>query len=103
MHTYSSDQALFIAGKGIIATETRQEVISVGDIAHMPAEEKHWHGATPDSSFSHIALTPEGSTTTQVKSKSPHKARDDGFNGLLSLARTLFLRKSSLFWGKTSD
>ena len=62
MHTYSSDQALFIAGKGIIATETRQEVISVGDIAHMPAEEKHWHGATPDSSFSHIALTAKGST-----------------------------------------
>ena len=68
MHTHSSDQVLFVsAGKGIIATETRQEVISVGDVVHITQEEKHWHGATPDSSFSHIALTAKGSTTTQVE------------------------------------
>src|SRR5688500_17037785 len=68
MHIHSSDQVLFVtAGKGIIATEARQEVIGVGDVAHIPAEEKHWHGATPDSSFSHIALTAKGSTTTQVE------------------------------------
>ena len=68
MHTHSSDQVLFVtAGKGIIATETRQEVIGVGDVVHIPVEEKHWHGATPDSSFSHIALTAKGSTTTQVE------------------------------------
>ena len=68
LHTHSSDQVLFVtAGKGIIATETRQEVISVGDIVHIPVEEKHWHGATPDSAFSHIALTAKGSTTTQVE------------------------------------
>jgi quercetin dioxygenase-like cupin family protein len=68
MHTHSSDQVLFVtAGKGIIATETRQEVINVGDVVHIPQAEKHWHGATPDSSFSHIALTAKGSTTTQVE------------------------------------
>ena len=68
MHTHSSDQVLLVtASKGIIATETRQEVISVGDVVHIPQEEKHWHGATSDSPFSHIALTPKGSTTTQVE------------------------------------
>jgi quercetin dioxygenase-like cupin family protein len=68
MHTHSSDQVLFVtAGKGIIATEARQEVITVGDVVHITAEEKHWHGATADSSFSHIALTAKGSTTTQVE------------------------------------
>jgi len=68
MHTHSSDQVLFVtAGKGIIAIETREEVIGVGDVVHIPAEEKHWHGATPNSSFSHIALTAKGSTTTQVE------------------------------------
>jgi quercetin dioxygenase-like cupin family protein len=68
MHTHTSDQVLFVtAGKGIIATETRQEVITVGDVVHIPAEEKHWHGATPDSAFSHIALTAKGSKTTQVE------------------------------------
>ena len=68
MHTHSSDQVLFVtAGKGIIATEATQEVITVGDVVHIPAEEKHWHGATPHSHFSHIALTAKGSTTTQVE------------------------------------
>jgi quercetin dioxygenase-like cupin family protein len=48
---------LFVtAGKGIIATEADHEVIGVGDVVHIPPEKKHWHGATPDSSFSHIAL-----------------------------------------------
>ena len=68
MHTHSSDQVLFVtAGKGIIATETEQQIITLGDVVHIPSEEKHWHGATPDSAFSHIALTAKGSTTTQVE------------------------------------
>jgi quercetin dioxygenase-like cupin family protein len=33
MHTHTSDQVLFVtAGTGIIATETHQEVITVGDV-----------------------------------------------------------------------
>jgi hypothetical protein len=48
-------------------TSADHEVIGVGDVVHIPPEEKHWHGATPDSSFSHIALTAKGSTTTQVE------------------------------------
>lgn len=68
MHTHTSDQVLFVtAGEGIIATETTQEVITVGDVVHIPAEEKHWHGATAHSHFSHIALTAKGSSTTQVE------------------------------------
>jgi len=68
MHTHSSDQVLFVtAGKGIIATETEEKEITVGDVVHITAEEKHWHGATHDSDFSHIALTAKGSTTTQFE------------------------------------
>src|SRR6266853_3972125 len=66
MHTHSSDQVLFVTeGTGIIATETTQQEITVGDVVHIPAEEKHWHGATAHSHFSHIALTAKGSTTAQ--------------------------------------
>ena len=68
MHTHSSDQVLFVTeGTGIIATETTQQEIAVGDVVHIPAEEKHWHGATAHSHFSHIALTAKGSTTTQYE------------------------------------
>jgi hypothetical protein len=62
---------LFVtAGKGIIATEADHEVIGVGDVVHIPPEEKHWHGATPDSSFSHIALTAKGTRPRRWKSES---------------------------------
>ena len=68
MHTHSSDQVLFVTqGEGIIATEATQEVIKTGDIVHIPATEKHWHGATAHSHFSHIALTAKGSTTQQFE------------------------------------
>jgi quercetin dioxygenase-like cupin family protein len=68
MHIHTSDQVLFVTvGKGIIATETTEEVITTGDVVHVSAGEKHWHGATPDSPFSHIALTAKGSQTTQVE------------------------------------
>ncbi len=68
MHTHTSDQVLFVtAGKGIIATEAEKEVITTGDVVHIHAGEKHWHGATPESAFSHIALTAKGSQTTQVE------------------------------------
>jgi mannose-6-phosphate isomerase-like protein (cupin superfamily) len=40
MHIHGSDQVLFVtAGKVIIATEARQEVISVGDVAHSGGRE----------------------------------------------------------------
>jgi quercetin dioxygenase-like cupin family protein len=68
MHTHTSDQVLFVtAGRGIIATDHAHEVITTGDVVHIPAGERHWHGATPDSAFSHIALTAKGSKTTQVE------------------------------------
>ena len=28
-----------------------------GDVVNIPPEEKHWHGAAPDSWFSHIAIS----------------------------------------------
>jgi quercetin dioxygenase-like cupin family protein len=56
MHIHTSDQVLFVtAGKGIIATNVAEEVITTGDVVHVSAGEQHWHGATADSAFSHIA------------------------------------------------
>jgi 4-carboxymuconolactone decarboxylase len=33
------------------------EQIQVGDVVHIPALVKHWHGAAPDSAMTHIAIT----------------------------------------------
>ena len=68
LHTHTCDQILFATkGKGIVATESEEHSVSVGAIIHVPAGEKHWHGAGPDSSFSHIALTSVDSKTEQLE------------------------------------
>lgn len=54
-HTHTSDQIMVVTeGTGIVATEGEERVVTVGDIIHVPAGEKHWHGATKDSSFAHL-------------------------------------------------
>ena len=63
-HTHTSDQILYvIGGRGYVATESEQIEITEGDAAFIPAGEKHWHGATDDSDFSHISLTAPDSQT----------------------------------------
>lgn len=67
-HTHESDQILIITqGKGIVANEQEQREVTVGDIVVFPANEKHWHGATQDSDFSHIYITRSSSKTTQLE------------------------------------
>ena len=60
-HVHESDQILIVtAGTGIVATEHEQRVVSIGDVILFPKGEKHWHGATEDSKFSHIFITRTG-------------------------------------------
>ena len=67
-HIHESDQVLIVtAGKGIVATEQEQKEVSVGDVILFPKGEKHWHGATEDSEFSHIYITKTGGKTTQLE------------------------------------
>jgi len=67
-HTHTSDQALIVtAGRGLVATEQEEWAVRPGDIAFIPAGEKHWHGATKDSSFSHIYVLSTGSKTRQLE------------------------------------
>ena len=62
-HTHTFDQVLYVtAGKGIVATEQEEVRVTPGTLIHIPAGERHWHGATEDSAFSHIAIMPPGRT-----------------------------------------
>jgi 4-carboxymuconolactone decarboxylase len=64
-HIHDTEQILIVTeGKGIVATDKKKIVVSAGDIVHIPAGEKHWHGATKDTTFSHLyVMTPETKTT----------------------------------------
>jgi quercetin dioxygenase-like cupin family protein len=63
LHSHTFDQVLYVTeGKGILADEKTETVVTPGTVILIPAGEKHWHGATKDSSFSHIAIMPPGDT-----------------------------------------
>ncbi len=67
-HAHDGEQILVVtSGTGIIATETEEKVITVGDVVLIPAGEKHWHGATEGSEFSHIYVTRSGGKLTQLE------------------------------------
>ena len=64
-HIHDGDQVLVIsAGKGYVVTEEEKKLVSVGDVVLFPAGEKHWHGATEDSEFSHIVISRVGMKRT---------------------------------------
>jgi quercetin dioxygenase-like cupin family protein len=68
LHTHSSAQVLIVTqGKGLVATETEQREVSVGDVIFFAAGEPHWHGAGPDSEFAHIYVMLAGAHGQQVE------------------------------------
>ena len=57
-HTHPLGQTLIItAGLGWVETEGGQiEEVRPGDVVWFPPGEKHWHGATPTTAMTHIAV-----------------------------------------------
>lgn len=67
-HAHDGEQILIVtAGRGIVATEEEERVVIPGDVIVFPAGEKHWHGATEDSEFSHMYVSRKGSVLTQLE------------------------------------
>ena len=57
-HTHPLGQTLIvIQGRGWVQELGKEiQVINVGDIVWIPEGVKHWHGATPDTAMTHIAI-----------------------------------------------
>ncbi|MGF6493561.1 quercetin dioxygenase-like cupin family protein [Luteibacter sp. 621] len=70
-HTHPVGQILIVtAGKGWTQCEGEEIVeINAGDIIVCPPGHKHWHGATPATSLTHIAVqeTLNGSAVTWLE------------------------------------
>lgn len=58
-HSHPLGQTLVVtAGTGWVQRwGAKVEKITVGDVVHIPAHVKHWHGAAADSAMTHIAIT----------------------------------------------
>ncbi len=54
-----------VGGRGYYQEEGKPAVeMKPGDCINIPAEVKHWHGAAPDSWFSHLAIEVPGEETS---------------------------------------
>ena len=61
-HIYHAGQGggqilVCVAGRGYYQEESQAaRPLTPGDVVNIPAGVKHWHGAAPDSWFSHLAI-----------------------------------------------
>jgi quercetin dioxygenase-like cupin family protein len=63
LHAHTGEQVLIVTeGKGVVATETEEQVVTPGTIVYIPANEMHSHGATKDSAFAHVSIQTPGDT-----------------------------------------
>jgi 4-carboxymuconolactone decarboxylase len=63
-HRHSCDQILVITeGEGTVADEAEERAVSAGDVAFIPANTKHWHGARPGHDMTHWSILANGKTT----------------------------------------
>lgn len=65
-HMHSEGQIL-ICTEGIGYYQERGKVaqkLETGTVVHIPALVVHWHGASPNSQFTHIGITPKASLNT---------------------------------------
>jgi quercetin dioxygenase-like cupin family protein len=59
-HTHSGGQILVVTGgTGYYQEKGRPiQLIRKGDVVNIPPDIEHWHGASPDNEFTHIAINP---------------------------------------------
>jgi quercetin dioxygenase-like cupin family protein len=61
-HSHPVGQTLYcLSGVGRICFEgEKPQVLNPGDIVNIPPDTMHWHGASPDRLFAHLALSEAG-------------------------------------------
>ena len=63
-HVHSCDQILVITdGEGIVADGGEERRVAAGDVAFIPANTRHWHGAQPGRDMTHWSILANGKTT----------------------------------------
>jgi len=61
-HEHPGEQILYILeGEGRVGNAEEEVQVSAGDVVYTGPGEKHWHGAAPGSSMTHISITNMGS------------------------------------------
>jgi quercetin dioxygenase-like cupin family protein len=60
-HRHSTDQVLVAtSGSGFVADDDEEFALEPGDVAFIPSGTRHWHGARPGATFTHLAILTPG-------------------------------------------
>ena len=60
-HEHPGEQVLYILeGAGRVGTEDEQFLVQPGDVVHAAPGERHWHGAAPGQTMTHLSVTNRG-------------------------------------------
>jgi quercetin dioxygenase-like cupin family protein len=62
-HHHTTDQVLVAtSGSGFVASDDEHLPLKAGDVALIPAGTRHWHGANPGETFTHLSILTPGHT-----------------------------------------
>ncbi len=68
LHKHANDQILIVTkGSGLVFNKGKLHKVKKGDVIWTKANEPHWHGASKNSSFSHISVTRSHTKLTQIE------------------------------------
>jgi quercetin dioxygenase-like cupin family protein len=58
-HSHALGQTLHVTEGAGLAQSRGGDIVKIraGDVIHTPADEEHWHGATPDDFMAHLSIT----------------------------------------------
>ena len=86
-HSHPAGQILIVtAGIGRVQLWDRQiEAIQAGDVVRIPAGVKHWHGASPSASMTHLGITEQRDGTAVQWME---KVSEEQYDGVQSEQRT---------------
>ena len=58
-HSHALGQTLHVTEGAGLAQSRGSDIVKIraGDVIYTPADEEHWHGATPDDFMTHLSIT----------------------------------------------
>jgi 4-carboxymuconolactone decarboxylase len=84
-HTHPIGQILIVtSGKGYVQKKGESaQLLLPGDVVIIYQDELHWHGATPDQNFTHIAIQLKGADGKDVDWLTPYEpVKDEEYNSI---------------------
>ncbi len=60
-HVHPGEQVLYVLdGQGRVGTAEEEMIVGPGDVVYAAPMERHWHGAAPGQSMTHLSVTNVG-------------------------------------------